>query len=97
MEPTWTPVRTVSEAVSLIARKQAVLPTVSLQRFDNRRIVLVPFRDLPPVPLGLLWWTVNENARIHALAQVANDLQRTGGSSPADGMLGGELMTGGSE
>jgi len=73
-----TPVRTVSEAVSLIARKQAVLPTVSLQRFDNHRIVLVPFRDLPPVPLGLVWWTVNENARIHALAQVASDLQHSG-------------------
>lgn len=73
-----TPVRTVSEAVSLIARKQAVMPTVSLQRLDNHRIVLVPFRDLPPVPLGLVWWTVNENARTHALAQVANDLQHSG-------------------
>jgi DNA-binding transcriptional LysR family regulator len=72
-----TPVRTVSEAVSLIARKQAVLPTVSLQRFDNHRIVLVPIRDLPPVPLGLVWWTANENARIRALAQVASDLQHS--------------------
>jgi DNA-binding transcriptional LysR family regulator len=69
-----TPVRTVSEAVSLIARKQAVLPTVSLQRFENHQIVLVPIRDLPPVPLGLVWWTAHENARIRALAQVANDL-----------------------
>jgi DNA-binding transcriptional LysR family regulator len=69
-----TPVRTVSEAVSLIARKQAVLPTVSLQRFENHRIVLVPIRDMPPVPLGLVWWTANENARIRALAQVASDL-----------------------
>jgi DNA-binding transcriptional LysR family regulator len=73
-----TPVRTVSEAVSLIARKQAVLPTVSLQRFDNHGIVLVPIRDLPPVPLGLVWWTANESARIRALAQVASDLQRSG-------------------
>jgi DNA-binding transcriptional LysR family regulator len=71
-----TPVRTVSEAVSLIARKQAVLPTVSLQRFDNHAIVLVPIRDLPPVPLGLVWWTANENARTRALAQVASDLWR---------------------
>lgn len=69
-----TPVRTVSEAVSLIARKQAVLPTVSLQRFDSHRIVLVPIRDMPPVPLGLVWWTANENARIRELAQVASDL-----------------------
>jgi DNA-binding transcriptional LysR family regulator len=69
-----TPVRTVSEAVSLIARKQAMLPTVSLQRFDNHHIVLVPISDMPPVPLGLMWWTANENARIRALAQVASDL-----------------------
>jgi hypothetical protein len=37
-----TPVPAVSDAVSLIARKQAVVPTVSLQRFDNHRIVLRP-------------------------------------------------------
>jgi DNA-binding transcriptional LysR family regulator len=70
-----TPVRTVSEAVSLVARKQAVLPTVSLQRFENHPIVLVPIRDLPPVPLGLVWWTANENARIRELAQVASNRQ----------------------
>jgi LysR substrate binding domain len=69
-----TPVRTVSEAVSLIARRQAVLPTVSLQRFENHQIVLVPIRDLPPAPLGLVWWTANENARIRELAKVASDL-----------------------
>ncbi len=73
-----TPVRTVSEAISLIARKQAVLPTVSLQRFDNHGIVLVPIRDLPAVPLGLVWWTANENARTRALAQVASDLRHSG-------------------
>jgi hypothetical protein len=69
-----TPVRTVSEAASLVARKQAVLPTVSLQHFDNHRIALVPIHDLPPAPLGLVWWTANENARIRALAQIARDL-----------------------
>lgn len=73
-----TPVRTVSEAVSLIARKQAVLPTVSLQRFDNHPIALVPIRDLPPVSLGLVWWTANQNARVRALAKVASDLQHPG-------------------
>jgi hypothetical protein len=36
------PVPTVGDAVSLIARKQAVVRTVSLQRFDNHRIVLRP-------------------------------------------------------
>lgn len=72
-----TPVRTPGEAISIVARKQAVLPTVSLQRFDNHPIVLVPIRDLPPVPLGLVWWTANENARVRALVQVAGELAPT--------------------
>jgi DNA-binding transcriptional LysR family regulator len=71
-----TAVRTVSEAASLIARGQVVLPTVTsmLHRFGNDQIVLVPIRDLPPVPLGLIWCTSHENARICALARVARSL-----------------------
>jgi DNA-binding transcriptional LysR family regulator len=71
-----TAVRTVGEVASLIARGQVVLPTpTSMQhRFGHDRIVLVPISDLPPVPLGLLWCTSHENARIRALAQVAQSL-----------------------
>jgi hypothetical protein len=43
-------------------------------RFGNHRIVLVPIRDMPPVPLGLVWCTAHENARIRALAQAARAL-----------------------
>jgi DNA-binding transcriptional LysR family regulator len=70
-----TAVRTVSEAASLIARSQVVLPTVTMQHFGTDRVVLVPIHDLPPVPLGLVWRTSHENARIHALAQVARSLR----------------------
>ena len=66
-----TPVRTVTEVASLTARGQVVLPTVQMQRFGTDRIVLVPIHDLPPVPLGLVWCTAHENARIRALAAVA--------------------------
>jgi DNA-binding transcriptional LysR family regulator len=66
-----TVVRTVGEVTSLVARGQVVLPTVTLQRFGTERIVLVPIRDLPPVPLGLIWCTSHESARIRALAEVA--------------------------
>jgi DNA-binding transcriptional LysR family regulator len=71
-----TPVRTVGEVASLIARGQVVLPTpTSMQhRFGNDQIVLVPIHDLPPVPLGLIWSTSHENARIRALAQTAHSL-----------------------
>ncbi|MGH9211711.1 MAG: LysR substrate-binding domain-containing protein [Acidimicrobiales bacterium] len=71
-----TPVRTIGEVASLIARGHVVLPTpTSMQhRFGNDQIVLVPIHDLPPVPLGLIWSTSHENARIRALAQVAHSL-----------------------
>lgn len=71
-----TPVRTIGEVASLIARGHVVLPTpTSMQhRFGNDQIVLVPVHDLPPAPLGLIWSTSHENARIRALAQVARRL-----------------------
>lgn len=74
IRPHPTPVRTVSEVTSLVARSRVVLPTVAMQRFGNDRIVLLPIHDLPPVPLGLIWCTSHENARIRALARVAHSL-----------------------
>jgi hypothetical protein len=50
-------------------------PTVAdvpaLQRAD---ISLVPIRDLPPIPLGLIWRTGHENAMIRALADTTRRL-----------------------
>lgn len=68
------PVRTVAEAASLIARGKVVHPTVQMRHFGNDQVVLVPIHDLPPIPLGLVWRTSQENARIRALARVARDL-----------------------
>lgn len=69
-----TAVRTVGEVTSLIARGQVVVPTVTMQHFPTDQIVLIPIRDLPPVPLGLIWRAPHENARIRALAKVARSL-----------------------
>jgi DNA-binding transcriptional LysR family regulator len=71
-----TAVHTVGEAASLIARTQVVLPTVTsmLHRFGNDQITLVPIRDLPPVPLGLVWCTAHDNTRIRTLAKIAQNL-----------------------
>lgn len=44
------------------------------RRRTGDNIVLVPIRDLPPLPLGLIWRTAHENARIRALAEVASHL-----------------------
>jgi DNA-binding transcriptional LysR family regulator len=67
-------IRTVGEAASLIARGQVVVPTVTTQHFPNDQIVLIPIRDMPSMPLGLIWCTLHENARIRALAKVARSL-----------------------
>jgi hypothetical protein len=47
---------------------------VALARRDD--IVAVPLAGLPPVPLGLIWRTAHENARIRALTDVASRLRR---------------------
>jgi DNA-binding transcriptional LysR family regulator len=66
------PVQSLHELVSLVARGRIVHPTgadiIPARRDD---IVLVPIRDLPPLPLGLIWCTAHENARTRALAAVA--------------------------
>ncbi|WP_433465311.1 LysR substrate-binding domain-containing protein [Spirillospora sp. CA-128828] len=69
-----TPVRTAGEVASLIARGLVVLPTATMQGLGNDGIVFLPIRDLPPVPLGLIWWTSHENARVRAFADVARTL-----------------------
>jgi len=35
---------------------------------------LVPITDLPPLPLGLIWCTAHDNARIQALAATVRAL-----------------------
>lgn len=74
-----TAIRTVGEAASLIARGQVVSPTVASMRhrFGNDQIALVPIRDLPPIPLGLVWCASHENTRIRAMARVAEAASRT--------------------
>ena len=67
------PVSSMAETFSLVARSRIVHPTVASmsRRLARDDIVLVPITDLPALPLGLVWCTAHENARIRALAQVA--------------------------
>jgi DNA-binding transcriptional LysR family regulator len=80
--PSGKPIRrrqagpTMQERLSLIARGQFVHPTMtSLSVFARDDIVLVPIRDLPDMPLGLIWCCAHENARIRAFAEVARSLK----------------------
>jgi DNA-binding transcriptional LysR family regulator len=71
--------RTVGEMWAMVARGQIVHPTVaSMSMHLNSRddIVLVPIRDLPPIPLGLVWKTACETARIRALVKTADSFIR---------------------
>lgn len=70
-----TPVKELTEGLSVVARGHAVHPTsTSLARQTNRAdIVFLPIVDLPPLPLGLYWRTADENARIRAFADTVKD------------------------
>ena len=71
------PVTSMAETWALVARGRIVHPTVaSMARYLARDdVVLVPILDLPPLPLGVIWCTAHENARIRAMAQIAGQLQ----------------------
>jgi DNA-binding transcriptional LysR family regulator len=66
-------VHDTAEAWALVARGVIVHPGMDSmrERLSRDDIVLVPIRDLPPMPLGLIWCRTRENARIRAIAEVA--------------------------
>jgi DNA-binding transcriptional LysR family regulator len=69
------PVQTINEILSLVARGRIVHPTSSTVPIFNRDdIALIPIRDLPPLPLGLVWSASRENPRIRALNQIASTM-----------------------
>ena len=71
------PVRGIHELVALVARGRIVHPTAAgIPMFSRDDIALVPITDLPPLPLGLIWCTAHENARIQALAETVRCLRQ---------------------
>lgn len=69
------PWRSWEDIIRLTALGQIVHPSATgvplFQRADLREI---PIPDMPPLPLGLIWVTTRENARIRALASVAREI-----------------------
>ena len=77
------PVQTINEILSLVARGRIVHPTSSTVPIFNRDdIVLIPIEGLPPIPLGLVWCTSQENPRIRALNEVARSMIAAPGTAP---------------
>lgn len=70
------PVRTINEALWLVAQGGIVYPVIlpQLSGWNRDDIVLVPFTDLGPAVLGLIWRTGNDGVGIRALAAVARSL-----------------------
>ena len=70
-----THVGSAHDLVTQIVSCRAVHPTMAgilLLRRDD--IAMIPIEDLPPLPLGLIWRTSHENARIRALAASATSI-----------------------
>jgi hypothetical protein len=42
--------------------------------FARGDLTFIPIQDMPPIPLGLIWRTAHENARIRALAATARSI-----------------------
>lgn len=76
----------VDDLIALMTRTDLVHPTMAgVALFQRDDIVLVPIRDMPPMPLGLIWHAAQENARIRALAAVACRLARRPARSASSG------------
>jgi hypothetical protein len=61
--------------LTAIARGRIVHPGFAGIALTTRPdLVQVPIRDLPPLPVGLIWRTVHHNARIRALAATARSI-----------------------
>jgi DNA-binding transcriptional LysR family regulator len=76
------PVHTINEILSLVAQGRIVHPTSSdVPIFDRDDVTLIPIRDLPPLPLGLVWCTGRENPRIRALNETAQSMTASSGTA----------------
>jgi DNA-binding transcriptional LysR family regulator len=78
------PAATINEILSLVAQGRIVHPTSSdVPIFDRDDVVLIPIRDLPPLPLGLVWCTGRENPRIRALNDTAQSMTAAASAAQA--------------
>lgn len=82
ISPTHTPtgraiprvaaLRSSNEIVTDVARGRMVhLTVVGVGMYQRDDITLIPITDMAPLPLGPIWVTKNENAKIRAFAQTA--------------------------
>ena len=78
--PTGRPIRRTypwlsdDDVLTAVARGRIVHPTMAGTSVFNRPdLVLIPFRDVAPIPIGLVWCRAHESARVRAIAEVATN------------------------
>ena len=60
------------DVLTAVARGRIVHPTMAGTAIFNRSdLVLIPFRDVAPIPIGLVWCRAYEHSRTRALAELA--------------------------
>jgi DNA-binding transcriptional LysR family regulator len=75
--PRGKPINSVQEGLYNIALGRVVWVTMAgVSGFIRPDIALVPIRDLPPMPLGLIWCSARENRRIRALVKLARSFDQ---------------------
>jgi hypothetical protein len=61
-------------APSISSARPSAYPLAVSTKLPPRRRLRSGTPDLPPVPLGLVWWAAHENTRIRVLAETARRL-----------------------
>jgi DNA-binding transcriptional LysR family regulator len=85
--PRRAEVGSATEIFALVSQGTIIHPTVDsmAELYPRPGVVFVPVVDMPPLPLGLIWVSANENATIRAVAEVAAQVFGEGrGAVPAD-------------
>lgn len=68
------PWRSSEDLIKLVTSAEVAHPGMAdVPVFQRKDVKQIPVRDMPPVPLGLIWCTARENAKIRALADVARE------------------------
>jgi DNA-binding transcriptional LysR family regulator len=69
------PAGSLQEILHRVGLGELVHPTMTgISVYARPDITLVPINDLPPMPLGLIWCTARENARIRSFAAFAKSM-----------------------
>ncbi|MBV9447088.1 MAG: LysR family transcriptional regulator [Streptosporangiaceae bacterium] len=72
--PRTYPLRSSEDSTAAISKGLIVhLSAADVPIYQRSDLQVIPVPDLPPLPLGLIWCTAHENARIRALAAVARE------------------------